>query len=95
MVVGIRIVNSGTQECERSLLLSFFCEAKDAWEALLSSLLEHSHSRVTSHTMQGLHLVAYLRNSLVQYLTEVDVSKLKRGCFGFLGNKGAVGTHQP
>lgn len=72
--------------------MSFFCEAKEAWENLLQSLLEGEYSKVGSHTMQGLHVISFIRNHMKKYLSEVEECQLKRGCFGYLPNKGAVGT---
>lgn len=85
----------GTQECQRSLFTSFFCESKATWELLLSEHLEEEFVRIGADVLQGLHTIAFLRKNLNHYLGGVSSNKIKTGFMGVVGNKGAVGSPLP
>lgn len=80
----------GTQECQRSLFNSFFCESKETWENLLTGHLEEEFVRVGADVLQGLHTIAFIRKELHGQINDISTNKIKTGFLGLVGNKGAV-----
>lgn len=83
------IIAIGTQECQRSLCMSFFCEDKQEWENMLADV-SNSYTKVATETLQGLHLAILVRNELEKCCTVSRKTVLRAGTCNLLGNKGAV-----
>lgn len=45
---------------------------------------------IESVTMQGLHIVGFIRKEKLELLSDVYSSKIKTGFCGCVGNKGAI-----
>jgi inositol polyphosphate 5-phosphatase INPP5E len=78
-----------TQECQRSLLLSLFCEGKQEWEAMLPEVFTE-HTLVAVQVMRGLHTAVLVRKKLRSYFTVAEERRVKTGAGGLMGNKGAI-----
>lgn len=83
------IIAIGTQECQRSLCMSFFCEDKREWEGMLNDATP-GFSMITSETLQGLHLGIFIRKEIAHCCTIEKKAVLRAGVCNLLGNKGAV-----
>lgn len=79
----------GTQECQRSLCLSFCCEAKGEWEEMLSEVF-NQYLIAASHTMGGLHSAILIKHQLKDHFEVDRKEKLKAGACNLLGNKGSI-----
>jgi phosphatidylinositol-bisphosphatase/inositol-1,4,5-trisphosphate 5-phosphatase len=79
----------GTQECERSLLVSFCCEAKREWEAMLAEVFGE-YTLAATQVMRGLHTAVLIRNKLRNYFSVEREGRVKAGACGVMGNKGAI-----
>ena len=83
----------GTQECLRSILVSFFISSKKEWEdLLLDNLGRDDYVMVSAETMNAIHIVVIIKKELSQYISAIGSSYVRTGGDTFLGNKGAVFT---
>ena len=83
----------GTQECLRSILVSFFISSKKEWEdLLLDNLGRDDYVMVSAETMNAIHIVVIIKKELSQYISAIGSSYVRTGGYTFLGNKGAVFT---
>ena len=57
---------------------------------MLSEHLESTHYMIDSETLNGIHLVAFLKKSMWRQLTILSKDQIKSGLNGMTGNKGAV-----
>ncbi len=57
-----------TQECQRSIAMSFCCENKDEWENCLRETAE-GFSMVESETMSALHMAILVKEELASCFT--------------------------
>jgi hypothetical protein len=79
----------GTQECQRSLCMSFCCEAKGEWEAMLGEAFPEYDLGATE-TMGGLHSAVLVTKKLREQFETETRDKLKAGTCNMMGNKGAI-----
>lgn len=57
---------------------------------LYKSLHQQSFVKVLSHALQGLHLIIFVQDKYSKQIKNKNVSILKKGCYGFMGNKGGI-----
>lgn len=82
------IVVVGTQECWRSIALSFFCDSKLSWEDELQSELGDDYLLIESSTLNAMHLAVFAHESILPSIHTVVSSVHRTGLFGCLANKG-------
>lgn len=72
--------------------MSLCCSSKTVWEMMLGEHLEDTHEMIDSETLNGIHVVAFLRKGLLKHLSVISKNQIKMGLNGMAGNKGAVST---
>ena len=81
----------GSEECLLSIWKSFFYSDKTMWEARLKNYFRNEYALIASETLCAIHLVIFVRTSLIKNISKVKANKVKTGAKNLLGNKGAVG----
>ena len=81
----------GSEECLRSIFKSFFFSDKSEWETKLKRYFGTNYVLIASETLCAIHLVIFIRTSLIKDVTMVKCNSVKTGAKNLLGNKGAVG----
>ena len=85
----------GTQEAEHSIETSVLLPSKSRWLDFLSMTLGSDYTCVASQTLVAIHLALFVRNKVLDQVTDVQIAHvstgLKTGVGGKLGNKGGVG----
>ena len=81
----------GSEECLRSIFKSLFYSDKTSWETNLKNYFGKEYDIIQSETLCAIHLVIFVRISLLKNLHRVECNKVKTGAKNLLGNKGAVG----
>lgn len=61
------------------------------WEAHLSNELGKDYTLVRGISMNALHLVAFVHNSLAKHVSAVSVDSKATGIADLIGNKGGIG----
>jgi hypothetical protein len=81
----------GTQECERSQRMSLLCcFSHSKWEQMLENRTLGQFVKIASKSLDGIHIVVFLKPHLLSYLGHISTDRVKLGMCGFFGNKGAV-----
>ena len=81
----------GSEECLRSIFKSLFYSDKTIWEDNLKSYFRKDYELIASETLCAIHLVIFIKSSLIKNISRVQANKVKTGAKNLLGNKGAVG----
>ena len=81
----------GSEECLRSIFKSLFVSDKSEWESRLQNYFGKDYVLIASETLCAIHLVIFVRSTLLRYISKVKVNSIKTGAKNLLGNKGAVG----
>jgi hypothetical protein len=81
----------GTEECERSIAQSALNPSKKNWEIYLKEALGPRYVPLRSHTLQAIHIIAFIHESLVHLCSVATSAAVATGAGNTLGNKGAVG----
>lgn len=81
----------GSEECLRSIFKSLFISDKSEWESRLQNYFGKDYVLIASETLCAIHLVIFVRSTLLRYISKVKVNSVKTGAKNLLGNKGAVG----
>ena len=81
----------GSEECLRSIFKSFFFSDKSEWETKLKRYFGNNYVLIASETLCAIHLVIFIRSTLIKDVSKVKVNTVKTGAKNLLGNKGAVG----
>ena len=81
----------GSEECLRSIFKSLFYSDKSEWENCLQNYFGKDYAIIASETLCAIHLVIFLRTTLIKNISKVKVNTVKTGAKNLLGNKGAVG----
>ena len=81
----------GSEESCRSIFKSLFNSDKSTWETSLRNYFGNNYALVASETLCAIHLVIFIRNSLIKNISKVRAKNVKTGAKNMLGNKGAVG----
>ncbi len=81
----------GSEECLRSIFKSLFYSDKSTWETSLRNYFGNGYALIASETLCAIHLVIFVRASLIKNISKVQINKVKTGAKNLLGNKGAVG----
>ena len=85
----------GSEECLRSIFKSLFYSDKTIWETNLKNYFNRKYKEkyelISSETLCAIHLVIFIKESLIKDISKVRVNKVKTGAKNLLGNKGAVG----
>ena len=81
----------GSEECLRSIWKSLFYSDKSMWETSLKNYFGNDYALIASETLCAIHLVIFIRSSLIKNISKVQANKVKTGAKNLLGNKGAVG----
>ena len=81
----------GSEECLRSIFKSLFYSDKSAWETSLKTYFGQEYFLIASETLCAIHLVIFIRSSLIKDISKVKTNTVKTGAKNLLGNKGAVG----
>ena len=81
----------GSEECLRSIFKSFFYSDKSEWETGLRNYFGPNYALMASETLCAIHLVIFIRTSLIKNISRVRCNRVKTGAKNILGNKGAVG----
>ena len=68
-----------------------FYSDKSEWESRLQSYFGDNYRIIASHTLCAIHLVIFVRSTLIAKVSNVQVNSVKTGAKNLLGNKGAVG----
>eukprot|EP00981_Chlorochromonas_danica_P006465 scaffold1401_cov180-Ochromonas_danica.AAC.15 len=82
----------GTEECERSIAQSAINPSKKNWEGYLRDVLGPNYFPLRSHTLQAIHVMAFVHKSLTSLCTVATSAAVACGAGNTLGNKGAVGV---
>ena len=81
----------GSEECLRSIFKSLFYSDKTIWEDNLKNYFGNDYQLIASETLCAIHLVIFIKSSLIKNISRVQANKVKTGAKNLLGNKGAVG----
>ena len=81
----------GSEECLRSIFKSLFYSDKTTWETNLKTYFGPDYYLIASETLCAIHLVIFIRSSLIKDVSKVKTNTVKTGAKNLLGNKGAVG----
>lgn len=81
----------GTEECERSIAQSALNPSKRNWESYLRTALGPRYVPLRSHTLQAIHLMAFIHEGLAHVCSLATSAAVATGAGNTLGNKGAVG----
>ena len=81
----------GSEECLRSIFKSLFYSDKTTWENSLRAYFGNNYALIASETLCAIHLVIFIRSSLIKNISKVQANTVKTGAKNLLGNKGAVG----
>ena len=81
----------GSEECLRSIFKSLFYSDKTIWEDNLKNYFGNEYQLIASETLCAIHLVIFIKSSLIKNISRVQANKVKTGAKNLLGNKGAVG----
>ena len=81
----------GSEECLRSIFKSLFVSDKSEWESRLQNYFSKDYVLIASETLCAIHLVIFVRSTLLRYISKVKINSVKTGAKNLLGNKGAVG----
>ena len=81
----------GSEECLRSIFKSLFYSDKSIWETSLKTYFGKEYDLIASETLCAIHLVIFIRSSLIKNISKVKTNSVKTGAKNLLGNKGAVG----
>lgn len=85
------IIAFGTEECERSIAQSAVNPSKKVWESYLLDLVGPNYTPLRSHTLQAIHLILFVHNSIKPLVSEISSAAVACGMANTLGNKGGVG----
>jgi hypothetical protein len=83
----------GTEECERSIAQSAINTSKKFWENYLISLLGPSYTPLRSHTLQAIHMICFVHESIAHLVSDISSSAVATGLQNTLGNKGGVSIY--
>ena len=83
----------GSEECLRSIFKSLFYSDKSEWESKLKNYFGNNYVLIASETLCAIHLVIFIRSTLIKDVSKVKVNTVKTGAKNLLGNKGAVGIY--
>ena len=81
----------GSEECLRSIFKSLFYSDKSEWERKLQSYFGEDYVLIASEALCAIHLVIFVRSTLIKNISKVKTNYVKTGVKNFVGNKGAVG----
>jgi hypothetical protein len=81
----------GSEECLRSIFKSLFYSNKSEWERKLQSYFGEDYVLIASEALCAIHLVIFVRSTLIKNISKVKTNCVKAGAKNLLGNKGAVG----
>jgi len=81
----------GSEECLRSIFKSLFNSDKSEWEKKLQNYFGEDYVLIASEALCAIHLVIFVRSTLIKNISKVKTNKVKTGAKNLLGNKGAVG----
>lgn len=81
----------GSEECLRSILKSLFYSDKTEWETRLQDYFGKDYTLIKSETLCAIHLIVFIRSSLIENVSQIRSNFVKTGAKNLLGNKGAVG----
>ena len=81
----------GSEECLRSIFKSLFYSNKSEWERKLQSYFGEDYVLIASEALCAIHLVIFVRSTLIKNISKVKTNCVKTGAKNLLGNKGAVG----
>ena len=81
----------GSEECLRSIFKSLFYSDKSEWERKLQSYFGEDYVLIASEALCAIHLVIFVRSTLIKNISKVKTNCVKTGAKNLLGNKGAVG----
>jgi len=81
----------GSEECLRSIFKSLFYSDKSEWETRLQNYFGNNYVLIASETLCAIHLIIFIRSTLIKDVSKVKVNTVKTGAKNLLGNKGAVG----
>ncbi|CAD8157172.1 unnamed protein product [Paramecium octaurelia] len=80
----------GTQECQRSIVTSIFCESKSEWEVKLQNELGKSYIKVQSASLNAMHIIVFAHKSLIPKIRNGKSYTFSQGFMGIVGNKGGI-----
>jgi len=83
----------GTEECERSIAASAWNPSKKSWEAFLIEAVGSNYVPIRSHTLQAIHLMAFVHKAIAHLCSVVTSAAVPTGIGSTLGNKGGVGIY--
>eukprot|EP00825_Cyclidium_porcatum_P049611 TRINITY_DN8617_c0_g2_i2.p1 TRINITY_DN8617_c0_g2~~TRINITY_DN8617_c0_g2_i2.p1 ORF type:complete len:430 (+),score=59.60 TRINITY_DN8617_c0_g2_i2:149-1438(+) len=89
-IVKHNLIVIGTQECCRSIAMSFLCKNKTEWEHQLQTAVGIEYSMIQSHTMNAMHICVFAHDSIVDDIYKISVDQKASGFLGFMENKGCV-----
>ena len=81
----------GSEECLRSIFKSLFFSDKSDWETKLQNYFSNNYVLIASETLCAIHLVIFIRSTLIKNISKLKINTVKTGAKNLLGNKGAVG----
>lgn len=79
-----------TQECQRSIPMSFFVQSKEKWEQQLRSAIGEEYILVESVVMNAMHMALFCHSSLMHEIKNCTSNQKGVGLFNFVGNKGGL-----
>ena len=85
------LVVVATQECMCSLAKSLLNPNKEPWVQRLSTVLGQDYIMLTSHSLQGMHLVVFCWQGILKLVTNIRKAHVATGMGNKMGNKGSVG----
>eukprot|EP01038_Epipyxis_sp_PR26KG_P005682 gene5682-7844_t len=80
----------GTEECERSIAQSALNPSKKNWENMLIDTLGPKYTPIRSHTLQAIHIIAFVHKAVAFMCTSVTSAAVPTGAGNTLGNKGGT-----
>ena len=69
----------GSEECLRSIFKSLFYSDKTTWETNLKTYFGPDYYLIASETLCAIHLVIFIRSSLIKDVSKVKTNTVKTG----------------
>ena len=84
------IIIISTQECVRSILLSFLITNKEEWILMLKDYLGKQYVNLANENLSAFHISLFVNKKIKNDFKNIITGKIKTGYLNIIANKGAV-----
>lgn len=84
------IIIISTQECVRSILLSFLITNKEEWILMLKNYLNEKYVNLANENLSAFHISLFVNKKIKNDFKNIITGKIKTGYLNIIANKGAV-----